>query len=277
MRPPRPLHHTLPRAMAYASPVLVALEPLLRTRRFGQVRRGFDAVGSTNTEALAWAAGGAPDGSLVLTEHQTAGRGRLGRTWHDAPGLNLLFSLVLRPPLPPDRLGLIPLTASLAVAEIVEAVAAPLSVAIKWPNDVLLDGRKCCGMLLEAALGAGRPTVVLGIGLNVNQIDFPPDVEAHATSLRLATGRLIPRAPLLADMLHRLEQRYDALLADPASLRTAYEERLRGRGDAIVLHPASTQPPVEGVLLGVDPGGALRVRTDSGVRTFHAGDVTFRS
>ncbi|MFQ5571689.1 MAG: biotin--[acetyl-CoA-carboxylase] ligase, partial [Rhodothermales bacterium] len=175
---------------------------LLKTRHFGRSMRSYQAVDSTNTAALQWASDGAPEGSVILANVQTAGRGRQGRSWHSAAGQNLTFSVILRPSLPPARLSLITLGAGVAVAEAVEALTAPLSTTIKWPNDVLLEGTKCCGMLLESTLDeTGTATVILGIGLNVNQSAFPETLESKATSLLLQTGRHTPRPPLLADLL----------------------------------------------------------------------------
>ncbi len=248
------------------------LAPLLRTERFGRAVRAFDACGSTNTEAKAWARGGAPEGALVTAEHQTAGRGRLGRTWSDAAGQNLLCSVVLRPDLPPDRLGLVTLAGGLAVADAVAEWTAPAEPAIKWPNDVLLDGRKCCGMLLEADLGAA-PFVVLGIGLNVNQTDFPAGIADRATSLRLEVGRVVPRVPLLARLLERLEHWADRL-GDGAAVRRAFEDRMAGRGEAAVAHVAGGRA-LDGRIEGVGEGGALLLRAGGTLHTLHAGEVTF--
>ena len=198
-------------------PLVDDVQPLLKTDAFGRAIRGHASVDSTNTKAAQWAREGAAHGSVVLTEYQTAGRGRQGRRWEAEPGQNLMFSVVLRPPLPPDRLGLLPLAAGLAVAEAVDPFIAPVTASVKWPNDVLVEGRKTCGMLLETSF-SGRAAVidapafvVLGIGLNVNQVDFPDALADTATSLRLITGRLVPRAPLLARLLRRLEDRSDAL------------------------------------------------------------------
>ena len=263
--------------MAQPPPLAEALASLLRTRRFGRALRAYASVGSTNTEAAAWAAGGAPEGAVVLAELQTAGRGRMGRTWEARAGQNLTFSVVLRPPLPPERLGLLTLAASVAVAETVSAFTAPLEAGIKWPNDVLLEGRKCCGMLLESSFsGQKTPAVILGIGLNVNQDAFPPALADRATSMLLATGRQTPRAPLLAALLTRLEQVYDRLVHDGgAALRQAYEARLAGLGRPATLYLAGTQTPVRGVLAGITETGALRVETGDGLRLFHAGEVSF--
>ncbi|WP_457653194.1 biotin--[acetyl-CoA-carboxylase] ligase [Rhodocaloribacter sp.] len=264
--------------MAQPPALAEALAPLLRTRRFGRALRAYATVGSTNTEAAAWAAGGAPEGAVVLAELQTAGRGRMGRTWEARAGQNLTFSVVLRPPLPPERFGLLTLAASVAVAEAISAFTAPLEAGIKWPNDVLLEGRKCCGMLLESSFSGQKraAAVILGIGLNVNQDAFPPTLADRATSMLLATGRRTPRAPLLAALLARLEHVYDRLVHDGgAALRQAYEARLAGLGRPATLYLAETRAPVRGVLAGITATGALRVETGDGPRLFHAGEVSF--
>ncbi len=266
----------MPQTKPAALPLARDLAGLLRTERFGRALRGYRSVGSTNTVATAWAAAGAPEGAVVVAEYQTAGRGRQGRAWQADAGHNLTFSVILRPSLPAASLGLVAVAAGVAVAEAVEAFAAPLRAAIKWPNDVLLEGRKCCGMLLESTLGGGTgATVVLGIGLNVNQRAFAPPLEAQATSLLLEAGRPLPLAPLLADLLLRLERHYASLDADGGdAARRAYEARLHGLGRETTLRFTGRQERVGGVLLGITDTGALRLRTADGPRTFHAGEVT---
>lgn len=254
--------------------------PLLRTARFGRVMHGLDRTPSTNDAAAAWAERGAPEGCVVTAEYQTAGRGRLGRSWEAAAGLNLTFSVVLRPTLSPERLGLVTLAAGVAVTDALAPLVAPLEPQIKWPNDVLLEGRKCCGMLLEGTLQQNGPVLILGIGLNVNQTAFPPALADRATSLLLATGRLVPRAPLLADLLQRLEHGYDALHRDGgARIRQAYLDRLAGLGRPVALRFSEGTGSVHGRIAGITETGALRLETDDGPRTFHAGEVTtdFRS
>ncbi len=258
-----------------SSPALLPnLDLLLRTARFGRVARGYETVGSTNTEAMQWAEAGAPEGALVVAEHQTDGRGRLGRSWSDASGQGLLCSIVLRPALPPDQLGLVTLAGGLAVAEAVEAWTAPVVPRIKWPNDVLLGGRKCCGMLLESVLGRD-PFVVLGIGLNVNQDVFPDALGDRATSLRLETGRLVPRAALLARLLERLEHWADRM-ADDRAVQDAFAERMVGRGEVASIRRTEDGTSLDGIVEGIDRTGALRLRVDDTLHVLHAGDVTFR-
>jgi BirA family biotin operon repressor/biotin-[acetyl-CoA-carboxylase] ligase len=188
-----------------------------------------------------------------------------------------MLSVILRPAFPPERFSLVTLAGGVAVAESVAAVCDPLRVHIKWPNDVLIEGRKCCGMLLEASTDSTTPIVVLGIGLNVNQDTFPDALQDRATSLRLETGRPIDRAPLLADLLARLERWYDSISDDNGeALRAAYTNRLGIMGEAVTLQVTDRQQPVVGTVVGIDATGSVRLQTNAGVQTFHAGDVTFQ-
>jgi len=260
----------------------------LDTARFGQAMRGFESVGSTNTEAAAWAQEGAADGSVVVTEYQSEGRGRHGRTWDAQKGKNLMFSVVLRPVLAADRLGLITVAASVAVAETIDAFLTGREAALKWPNDVLLEGRKTCGMLLESSLSGARTAqavtaqsvtaevVVLGVGLNVNQTAFPDALADTATSLHLTTGRAVPRAPLFARLLRRLEARYDAVQSGDAAVRSAFHDRLAVLHKPVTLRESETGEPITGVVRGITDTGALRLDTPDGPRTVHAGEVTSR-
>jgi BirA family biotin operon repressor/biotin-[acetyl-CoA-carboxylase] ligase len=151
---------------------------------------------------------GAPEGAVAATDEQTEGRGRLGRSWHAPPGTSLLFSILLVPPVPAERLAELSLVAGEAVAEAIAAETG-LAPTIKHPNDVLIDGRKVAGVLAEAADGR----VVLGIGINVSQAagELPPEVDA--TSLHLVGAGDVDRSALLATVLAQLEARYDAWIS----------------------------------------------------------------
>ncbi len=245
----------------------------------GAPARHLGAVASTMAEAAAWAADGAPHGALVTATHQTAGRGRHGRAWLDAPGQSLLLSLVLRPAvlgLPAERFGLVPLAAGLALADAARALGA--DAAVKWPNDVLVGRRKLAGVLAEGRDGGdgsrGR-VVILGAGLNVAQTACPLLVADRATSLALETGtapdRLAPLAPFLAGLADAL-----ALAAEaPAHLVAAVEARLIGVGEGVtVAFPGTDRPSVVGTLAGLAPDGALVVTTDRGDVAVHAGETT---
>ena len=239
------------------------------TGRLGHPARHLGTVGSTMTEAARWAADGAPHGALVTARRQTEGRGRHGRRWSDH-GRSLLVTLVLRPGLPPDRLGLVPLAAGLAVAE--AAGTFGIHALVKWPNDVRVGGRKLAGVLAEASHGGGA-TVLLGIGLNVAQTEFPAGLSA--TSLALESGRPVDRLAPLAPLLDRLGHRLDQAEADGAGLVAAVEARMEGVGAGVAVRdPASGRPLVSGAVGGLEPDGALRVLTAEGPRPVHAGEVT---
>ena len=185
-----------------------------RPRRLGGPHHALDEVGSTQDELARLAAAGAPEGTVVTAAHQTGGRGRRGRTWWDAPGDNLLLSVLLRPAIPAASAPALSLVAAVAVADAVSD-AAGVEAGIRWPNDVLAGGRKLAGILAEAvADGAGRVEHVrLGIGVNVNQTAFPEPIRGVATSLRLITGRAQDGARVLAAVLAALDRRYSDFLA----------------------------------------------------------------
>jgi BirA family transcriptional regulator, biotin operon repressor / biotin---[acetyl-CoA-carboxylase] ligase len=178
-----------------------AVLPRLRGR-FG---RPYEHVVSTPSTQLLVAAD-APEGALVVAEEQTAGRGRLGRRWLAPTGTSLLCSLQLRPPVPPERLPELTVVASHSSAEAIAALTG-LEPGLKFPNDVLVGDRKVAGILAEVREGR----VVLGIGVNVNVPagELPQEVDRPATSLLAETGREVDRAELLAELLERLERRYD--------------------------------------------------------------------
>ena len=262
-------------------PLPDSIADALSTRRMGRPMRYHTAVGSTNEEAATWARAGAPEGAVVLAEEQTQGRGRHGRTWTAPPHQALTGSIVLRPEIPADLFSLIPLAASLAVADALRALPLPHPPRIKWPNDVLIHRQKCCGMLLETTMrgtaSGAAPYVVLGIGLNVNQTAFPDAVAA--TSLRLETGQSVARAPLWAALMQHLETRYDALHvpAKRTALREAYTEQMLYQGTRITVRAPGTDRTRTGTVVGITETGALLLDTPHGRASFHAGEVTTRS
>ena len=225
------------------------------TRSLGRPRLHLRRTDSTNERARALAAAGAPHGALVTAAEQTAGRGRQGRTWSAAPGRALLLSLVLRV----DDPALVPLQAGVAVAETVGDRAR-----IKWPNDVLVDGRKVAGILVE-----GRPQegwAVLGIGLNValRPDDFPPELRDAAGTLGRDPGAL---EPTLAELLRALER---WLEADQPAIIAAWRER-----DALEGQPIEWADGA-GKAVGIDEAGRLLVGTSAGTVALDAGEVHLR-
>jgi BirA family biotin operon repressor/biotin-[acetyl-CoA-carboxylase] ligase len=247
--------------------------------------------GSSNL-ALRQIAGASPSGTVVVTDEQTGGRGRLGRTWLSEPGKDLTFSVLLRPALAPAQAHLLSLAAALAVAEVLESIPdLGGRVGIKWPNDVLLDEKKLCGILLEGSMDADRlQWAVAGIGLNVNSNpsalvhDLTPQEKQEwegrpsPTSLREQLGREVARAPLLARLLARLTHRWTGV--DPGGLLEGLRRRdvLTGRQVEVLSGPPANESVVSGEALGIGPEGQLLVRGPTGdVVPVFAGDVTVRS
>jgi BirA family transcriptional regulator, biotin operon repressor / biotin---[acetyl-CoA-carboxylase] ligase len=231
-----------------------------------------ERVPTTMARAAELGEGGAPEGATVIAEEQTAGRGRLGRTWVAPPGTGLLVSVLLRPALAPSDLWLVASLAGVSLVDAVDQLAAsaprrPLA-ALKWPNDLVLDGRKAAGLLAEAGIHGGMLAwVALGMGVNVNQSpgDFPPEV-AEATSLALATGAPVDRAALLGAWARRFEAGYRRL-ADGVTgpLLAAYRERLETLG-LRVRADRLAGGPVVGTAVDLAASGNLVVLTGSGAR-----------
>ena len=195
---------------------LAGLEASLAGTVFAGKLHFSPATDSTNSDALAAARSGAPNGSVFLADEQRAGRGRGDHAWHSAAGVGLYVSVLLRPPIPAARLPLLPLAAGLAAAEAIRAVAG-LAVDLRWPNDLLIGSRKVGGILVESKISDGSVDfAVVGIGINVHQSAFAADLTTPATSLDLEAGRRVSRQLLLVALLKSLE--CETLgLADPAA------------------------------------------------------------
>ena len=180
----------------------------LKTKAFGKKIYTFQTIDSTNNCARAIANVGGPEGIVVIAEEQTAGKGRLGRRWLANPNENLTFSLVLRPSVTAEAMNQMPLFVGVALAEAIEK-ATGIRAECKWPNDILLNRKKVAGILVESSLAHNLVEyVVVGIGVNVNQTEFPPDLAGKATSLRLETRREFDRGALFKDILTALEALY---------------------------------------------------------------------
>lgn len=233
---------------------------------------------STNRVALDRAEAGAQDGLVVVADVQTSGRGRRGRTWVSGPGESLLLSMVVRAG-PDARWGWLPLAAAVAVARTVRAWAADTAdrTAVKWPNDVEVGGEKIAGILVERRLGPGTDAAVVGVGLNVNQLEFPDGLRAPATSLRRVTGRRCDRAAVAAALIARMDQALEGWRSHDPGLEDAYRGLLAGVGRPATVRGLDGGGAFEGILEGVDAEGHLHLRTTAGPRIFMAGDVTLRS
>jgi len=215
---------------------------------------------STNDEAKRAAKSGAPHGSVWVTEVQTKGRGRQGRVWVSPPRENLLFSVLLRLRCPPARLPPLALVAGLAVRDAVARAARKAEPKLKWPNDVLVGGRKLAGVLVEATLAGQRvDAVVVGIGINVHTREFPEDLQGRATSVALVSDLPPDRGVLLADVLEGLDR--DMALAAERGLGLVHA-RLTA-ADALVGTRVRAEG-VEGLARGIDLEGRLVVERDDG-------------
>ncbi|HTJ31340.1 MAG TPA: biotin--[acetyl-CoA-carboxylase] ligase [Acidobacteriaceae bacterium] len=233
----------------------------------------FPTIGSTNTHALAEARKGAAHGSFYLADEQTAGRGRSNHPWHSAASQGLYVSALIRPAIAPSELVWIPLLTGLAAHRAILQVTA-LAVDLRWPNDLLIGPRKTAGILVEAqANSTSVSAVVAGIGINLHQRSFPPDLATEPTSLDLETGRETSRQALLIALLQALDAEYRAL-ASPASLAmipariAAISSWVEGR--RVAVHGPQ---PCEGVTAGLDVRGFLRVLTAQGVVTITTGGL----
>lgn len=241
------------------------LRAALATRWLGGAYEWHDDCASTNDLAAARGRAGAPEGLVIAADRQSGGRGRMGRSWHSPAGENLYLSVLLRPARPPAEIPPLTLLAGVAVAR--AAARAGVRPRLKWPNDVQLeeDGepRKLAGILTEMVSEGERiGHVVVGIGLNVNALTFPDDLAARATSLRRALGTRQDRTALLAELLAAFELLYDEFRAEGPGPAVAAWQEFAALGARWRVSGAGR--PLEGVALGVDPDGALRLRDDAG-------------
>jgi BirA family biotin operon repressor/biotin-[acetyl-CoA-carboxylase] ligase len=232
-------------------------------------------TGSTNTEAMNAASEGASEGSVFLAEEQLAGRGRGAHSWHSARSSGIYCSVILRPTMPPSDALLLSLAAGLAVRAAVMEVAQ-VSPDLKWPNDLLIESRKFCGILTEMNSEATRVRyVVVGIGINVNQPKLPAELRDIATSLRLETGTDCSRVELCAALLKSLDREYRALVSEGAAARGSILKRFEEYSSTVrgCKVRVEEDESLEGVTEGLDARGFLQIRTASGLHTVLSGTV----
>ncbi len=249
------------------------LAPALDGTLFAKHIHHYFRIGSTNAEAMNAAQAGAPEGSVYVAEEQTAGRGRGGHAWHSARSSGIYCSVLLRPRLAPADVLVLSLAAGLAVCEAIEQVTG-LQPDLRWPNDLLLGGKKFCGILIEMNAEATRVRyAVIGMGMNINQETFPPSIEALATSLRIETGRTWSRVELAAALLKSLDREYRRL--DDPSARSQVRQRFEQHSSSARGRRVRVEEDdgYQGVTEGLDERGFLLVRTASGLRTVLSGGV----
>lgn len=252
----------------------VTLRQSLGDRMIGHRLLYFLSLSSTQRHVRELAEDGWPEGTMVMAEEQTSGKGRAGRAWHSPPGVGLHFSFLLKPRFAAEKVPLITLMAAVGTARGLRDCGH--QVEIKWPNDIMLSGRKIGGILAETRLRPScPPEVVVGMGLNINhrEENFPADLLSSAGSIRMATGRDSDRTALLTSVLLRLNEEYDRLRsAGDGTLIDAFMAlcpMARGASIAVKQHGEA----LDGKTAGIGPTGALRVATLSGIREVHAGDV----
>jgi BirA family biotin operon repressor/biotin-[acetyl-CoA-carboxylase] ligase len=255
------------------------LRQACKDRLIGNEILFFPEIDSTNREAHDRARGGAREGTVILADSQSRGRGRRGRSWESPPGANLYLSIILRPPICSSHAPQITLLAGVAAARAFSGVSG-LECLIKWPNDIFLRGKKSAGILAEME-GEGSKVrfVILGIGVNVNwsREDFPADLGGTATSLHAESGKEISRAGAAAGLFRELEKEYTAFLREGFSARLREEwNRLSWiNGKQVTL--SSPEGTLSGQALGLDTDGALLLLDGEGkTRRFIVGDVSLQ-
>ncbi|WP_341302321.1 biotin--[acetyl-CoA-carboxylase] ligase [Lysinibacillus sp. FSL H8-0500] len=252
------------------------IELFLQTEHFGREIHYYDVVDSTQTIAHKLAQEGAPHGTVVIGEEQTAGRGRMARPWESAHGTGIWMTVIVRPDVTPQQASSYTLVVAVAITMAIKTLYKHVEPAIKWPNDLLINGKKCTGILTEMQAEADCVQALLvGIGINANQVasDFSPDIADIATSLRLEADEEINRAALVASILQYLEQ-FTALYVKEgfASMKALWEQLSCTIGQRIEV--TTIRERFEGVASGITNDGVLQLTQDDGtVRIIYAGDI----
>lgn len=234
----------------------------------------FESLGSTNTEAASWAMQGSPEGLCIVADEQTAGRGRLERRWVSPKGAGLYCSIILRPHISQRSLPLITLMASLAVRDAL-SMHCGLQTDIKWPNDVLANGRKLCGILSEVVETTVGRAVVVGIGINLGNESFPSELAETATSVESVAGTKPDRDQLLQALLSEIAKHYTVLQGRGGEVATVQNWCAASTfADGKRVRVENCGESLEGITRGLEPDGALRIETDGGeIQLVRAGDV----
>jgi BirA family transcriptional regulator, biotin operon repressor / biotin---[acetyl-CoA-carboxylase] ligase len=258
--------------------VPAAIQSRLTSRIIGRRLQVVAEIGSTNDAAMGAGQAGEPEGLAILADRQTSGRGRRGRSWASIPGVGVYTSILLRPPVSPRQAPLLTLMAGLAVAEALASVAQ-LEPMLKWPNDLLLDGRKAVGILTEMTTTGQRiGHVAVGIGVNVHQRreDFPEGVRESATSIDLEAGQRVDRADVVAALYNALDRWYAAVCGDgPSMILQAARARTATLGKLVTVDTGEAR--WQGTAVDLDDDGALIVLDAHGtVQRVLAADVSIR-
>ncbi|MCA1030488.1 biotin--[acetyl-CoA-carboxylase] ligase [Bacillus timonensis] len=245
----------------------------LKTMSIGRNVHFEESVLSTQKIAHRLAYDGVPEGTIVVTEEQTAGRGRLDRSWHSPKQTGVWMSLILRPNIPPSSAPQLTLLAAVGVVQGIQEITG-LEPDIKWPNDILISGKKVVGILTELQAEADRiNSVIIGIGINVNQNYFPEELDDIATSLYLQKGEIINRAELIQSILYKIEVLYHDYLSNGFSMvKLLWESYAISIGQKIVARTITGS--ISGRALGITSEGVLRLEDETGViHLIHSADI----
>jgi BirA family biotin operon repressor/biotin-[acetyl-CoA-carboxylase] ligase len=251
------------------------LRKRIKGKLFGKRFFHFFKTDSTNRVAMELGHAGEPEGAVILAEEQTAGRGRAGRAWHSERGTGLYVTLLLRPRLSPVQAPLLTMLAGISAHAAIQAQTG-LAPELKWPNDLLLNGKKIGGILTEMHAEPNQiKFVIVGIGINVNQEKFPAELSSIATSLRKETGRAWPRLELLARLLHEFESDYNRWMREGPSSVIDRFQKISSFASGRQVRVDSGNEVYFGVTAGLSPEGLLLVQKKNGpLVTVIAGDVT---
>ena len=237
----------------------------------------FDTIDSTNTKAQELAEKGYPSGTLVVADKQESGKGRRGRSWVSPSGTGIFMTLMIKPDINPNNASMLTLVAALAVAKAITSVTGEKAM-IKWPNDIVVNGKKVCGILTEMNAQFDYINhIVVGIGINVHNESFPEEISHMASSLMIeAGGKRFHRAQIIAETMSYFEQYYDTFLKtqDLSALVREYDELLVNMNKAVrVLDP---KEPFDGKAMGITPKGELIVDTWESRKLVSSGEVSVR-
>ncbi len=247
----------------------------LKSKIFGKKIYSYRKVGSTNLLGFRLAETGSEEGTLIVAEEQTKGKGRMGRSWYSPPRLGLWMSLILRPPVPPFKAPGLSICAGLALAQTIKEMTGT-EAKIKWPNDCLIDGKKVGGILLELSAELDRINfVIVGIGVNVNHSakDFPRNLSQTATSMKIKLGKDISRLALLTSFLEEFERIY---LDFKKKGLSAQREMIKSFSSLLGKKVAVRfgKEKIEGMAKNIDENGSLVIKTKKGEKVVRAGEVT---
>ncbi|WP_139489134.1 biotin--[acetyl-CoA-carboxylase] ligase [Brevibacillus dissolubilis] len=263
-------------------PDTISVEQIItgnQAKYMGQHIIAHDTVQSTQILAHQEAGNGAPEGTIVIAEMQTGGKGRLGRVWHSPKGTGIWMSLIIRPVIPLAKAPQMTLLTAVAMARTIRE-QLDVDVKIKWPNDIFVNGKKVCGILTELNAESDRVNyLVIGIGINVNTVesDFPEDLGEIATSLRIAYGNPIRRAPFIQAFCRTFEELYETYLRDGfASVKSEWESYSMSLGRMVTVR--TVQSTVEGQAIGLDDDGVLLVEDMAGqLHKVYSADIDYRA